>query len=240
MNTRILNVMTQSESPLNIPAGFLAKMIVNEDNLTYFISNSETKEAIIVDPMREDLDATLFELQNIKDYRLIVIDTHTHADHVSSASIIASEFKAPLVMSAFAPSSRIDIKINRDTFLPMVAAPLEFYITQGHTNDCMTIRWGVFLLTGDTLMYGDTGRDDLPGGDPEKHYESVHKILKFAHKNDVFLPGHDAEARVSTWGHQLEINPMLRLSREAFVKEAGAWVGPSPKNLKESLFENLK
>jgi hypothetical protein len=55
------------------------------------------------------------------------------------------------------------------------------------------------------------------------------------------LPGHDMRGgRISSWKTQLEVNASLTQPREIFVPEAAAYVGPSPKLLKESLFENFK
>jgi glyoxylase-like metal-dependent hydrolase (beta-lactamase superfamily II) len=78
-------------------------------------------------------------------------------------------------------------------------------------------------------------------GEQTAHYDSLQKLKNFAKPEQLFLTGHDSEGgRVCSWKTQLEVNPSLRQDRETFVREAGAYVGPSPKLLKESLFENLK
>jgi glyoxylase-like metal-dependent hydrolase (beta-lactamase superfamily II) len=114
-------------------------------------------------------------------------------------------------------------------------------VTPGHTAECITPIWGPFLLGGDTLLFGDTGRDDLPGGDPAAHWESLQKIKDHVTFDTLMLPGHDGRGgRVSSWRHQLEISPALKQDRETFIQDAGSYVGPSPKLLKESLYENFK
>src|SRR5262249_42878528 len=105
-----------------------------------------------------------------------VIDTHTHADHVSCAADLAQALRAPLIMHLSSPSRRVELRVSRDTVLPLAAGPLRLLETPGHTPDCVTPIWGPFLFGGDVLMYGDTGRDDLPGGDPAAHWESLQKI----------------------------------------------------------------
>lgn len=230
------------EGAAELPAGWGLRAILNDDNLCYLAFHEATKEAIVVDPVREDWDALVAETKKLAGYRILaVIDTHTHADHVSCAADLAKHLGAPLVMSEKAPSRRVDLRVSRDTHLPAAAGALRLLITPGHTADSITPIWGPFIFGGDTLMYGDTGRDDLPGGDPSAHYESLQKIKSAARPEQLMLPNHDAKGgRITNWARQLEVNPSLTQDREKFVQEAGAYVGPSPRTLKESLFENFK
>jgi glyoxylase-like metal-dependent hydrolase (beta-lactamase superfamily II) len=170
-----------------------------------------------------------------------VIDTHTHADHVSIAATLANDLGTPLVQHVLSPSRRVHLRVSQDTALPTASSPLKLLVTPGHTAECITPIWGPFLFGGDMILYGDTGRDDLPGGDPEAHWESLQKIKAHATPDMLLLPGHDGrKGRISSWRHQLEISPGLTQDKPAFVQDAGAYVGPSPKLLKESLYENFK
>ncbi len=225
------------------PKGWKVIAVVNDDNMSYIAGNETTHEAIVVDPMRDDWDALVKTAQkDFQGYRFVaVIDTHTHADHISCAGELAVELKAPLVMHEKAPSRKIHLRVSRDLDLPTQAGALKILLTPGHTQDSITPVWGPFLFTGDTVIHGDTGRDDLPTGDPAAHYESLQKIKAVARVEQILLTGHDAEGgRASTWATQLQINASLNQDRETFVREAGSYVGPSPKLLKESLFENFK
>ncbi len=232
-------ITTDGSSP---PKNWGLLAVVNDDNMTYLAFNTETKEAIVVDPMREDFPTLVVETHKLRDYRfLAVIDTHTHADHVSSAAALAAEVGAPLVQHEKSPSRRIHLRVSQDTHLPSAAAPLQILTTPGHTPDSLTVVWGPFVMTGDHLLYGDTGRDDLPGGDPNAHFESIQKLHARLTPEHFILPGHDAKGgRATSWKTQLQVSPSLTQDRSTFVQEAGAFSGPSPKNLKESLFENFK
>lgn len=225
-----------------LPEGWRLQILINDDNLTYFAANDVSKEWIIVDPVREDWDDLLDAAKKFKDYRLLLVtDTHTHADHVTCGAELARELGTSYWMHQKSPSSKVQVRVSRDFVLSTVAGPMRFVETPGHTVDGMTIFWGPFIFAGDTLMYGDTGRDDLPGGNPEEHYESMQKIKEFANLDSVVLPGHDGRGgRISTWKTQLEVNTSLTQDRATFVAEAGAFSGPAPKKLKESLFENCK
>lgn len=241
--TQVKDIRELIQDGSSLPSGWQAKVVVNDDNITYVPFNEASKEALVVDPMREDWEALLkIARQDLKGYRFVaVIDTHTHADHVSCAANLAEELRAPLIQHVLSPSKRIHLRVSRDTALPTATGPLALLLTPGHTPECITPIWGPFLFGGDTLMFGDTGRDDLPGGDPEAHWESLQKIKSHAAPQTLMLPGHDAKGgRVSSWKHQLEISPALSQDKKTFVADGGAWVGPSPKNLKESLYENFK
>jgi glyoxylase-like metal-dependent hydrolase (beta-lactamase superfamily II) len=91
------------------------------------------------------------------------------------------------------------------------------------------------------VLFGDVGRDDLPGGNPEAHYESLLLLKKFAKDEMILLPGHDHKGgRISTWQEQMKINSSLTQERESFIKEAAAFDAPAPALLKKSLRENFK
>lgn len=217
--------------------------VQSEQCLSYVAWNRSTREALVVDPKDTDLDAyRSLAHSELKDYTwLAVIDTHTHADHISIAADLAAELKAPLVMHAGAPSKRVDLRVSRSTRLPSLSSPVELLITPGHTQDSLTPIWGPFIFGGDTVLFGDTGRDDLPGGNAADHFESLQLIKKFASPQSILLPGHDHKGgRASTWATQLKINSSLTQPREQFIQESEAFDAPAPALLKKSLKENFK
>ncbi len=243
MSTTVKDIRELIQDGSPVEKDWHAKAVINDDNMTYVVWNEATKEAIVVDPMREDWETLVALSRNeLKGFRFVaVIDTHTHADHISCAADLANELNAPLIQHQLSPSQRIHLRVSRDTALPTAAGPLRLLVTPGHTAECITPIWGPFLFGGDMLLYGDTGRDDLPGGDPGAHWESIQKIKAHASPETLMLPGHDGQGgRVSSWRHQLEISPGLTQDKETFIKDAGSYVGPSPKLLKESLYENFK
>lgn len=225
-----------------IIAPWAAEVVINDDNLTYLITNSQTREALWVDPMIDDWEILIEKSRALKDYRFVaVIDTHTHADHISCAGKLADALQAPLIMHQHAPTKLVSLRVSRDTLLPTAAGPLTLLVTPGHTWDGITPIWGPFIFGGDTILYGDTGRDDLPTGNPEEHFDSLTKIKAHAKPTDLFLPGHDNKGgRASSWATQMQVNASLTQGREQFVAEAGAFTAPAPKLLKESLFANFK
>lgn len=244
MKTQLLSFEQALQGPkAALPAGWDLRVVQHWDNLTYLLINHTHREAIWVDPVREDWETLVAESAKLSGFRWVaVIDTHTHADHVSNAGELARHLGCPLIMHQHAPTTQTHLKVAQDTALPTASGLLHLLVTPGHTWDSITPIWGPFLLGGDTILFGDTGRDDLPTGNPTHHYESLVKIKAFAQKHSPLwmLPGHDAEGRISSWEHQIEINASLNQPRDEFIRDAAAFNGPAPKLLKESLFFNFK
>lgn len=243
MNSTIKDVRELIQDGTPIPKGWRAKVVIHDDNMTYVVWNEASHEAIVVDPVKEDLESLLSIAKGeLKDYRfLAVFDTHTHADHLSCAGELSEKLAVPLIQHQLSPSKRVHLRVSRDTSLVTAAGPLILLVTPGHTAECITPIWGPFLFGGDILLFGDTGRDDLPGGDAGAHWESLQKIKAHASPQMLMLPGHDGEGgRTSSWKKQLEINPALTQDKSTFMRDGGAWTGPAPKLLKESLYENFK
>ncbi len=237
---KLEELLLEGENPP--PVEWQLRAILSEQCLSYVAWNTRAREAVLIDPKVEDTK-TYFELaKTLEGYVWLgVIDTHTHADHVSSAAEVASRLQAPLVMHEAAMTAKAQILVRSDCQLPSHAAPLQIIVTPGHTPDSLTPIWGPFLFGGDTILFGDTGRDDLPGGDPEAHYRSVQAIKAVAKPSMILLPGHDHKfGRASSWAKQLEVNASLTQSHEDFVREASAFDAPPPAKLKESLRKNFK
>jgi glyoxylase-like metal-dependent hydrolase (beta-lactamase superfamily II) len=218
------------------------KSIQNEECFSYIAWNSKTREALLIDPKKEELETYRQLIQELKDLIWLgVIDTHTHADHVSIAYKMAEELKVPLMMHSTSLCTRAALRVSQTTSMITHAGPIQFIPTPGHTPDSMTVIWGPFLFGGDTFLFGDVGRDDLPGGSPEAHFESIQVIKKIAQPHLILLPGHDHKGgRASTWATQLKLNSSLNQGREDFIQESAAFDAPAPKLLKESLRENFK
>ncbi len=218
------------------------RAIQSDQCVSYIAWNTLAREAIVIDPKLEDIAAyRSIAVELIGYIWLGVVDTHTHADHISAASQVAQELQAPLLMHIASASRRVHLRASRDTLLTSHAASVHLLLTPGHTPDSITVIWGPFLFGGDTLLFGDTGRDDLPGGDPEAHFESLQKIKNVAKPEMILLPGHDSKSvRASSWATQLKINVSLSQEQKDFVCEAAAFEAPAPARLKESLRENLK
>jgi len=236
-----LREVLSSEEQLPPPAWQL-KLIRSADCLSYVVWNTDTKEAVLIDPKQEDIGTYTQIQKELSNHRwLAVIDTHTHADHISAAAQMAEALNAPLVMHHQSPSSRIHIRICRNTQISSQAGDIRLVMTPGHTGDGITPLWGPFAFTGDTVLYGDVGRDDLPGGNPAAHFQSLEDLKAVLHSQTLICPGHDNRGgRISSWATQLKINSSLTQGREDYIQESAAFDAPAPALFKKALVENFK
>lgn len=218
------------------------KAVIHEECLSYLVWNEEFQEGLIIDPKKDELKTYLSIVQGLPNILWLgVIDTHTHADHISAAADIAYALNVPLIMHHASPSKKVQLRVSHRAALPSRSGPIHFILTPGHTPDGICVNWGSFVFTGDTILYGDVGRDDLPFGDAASHYESLQLLKSQISKNYLIFPGHDTQGgRVISWGMQLKINSSLTQLKSDYVSESLTFDAPGPILLKKALFENFK
>jgi glyoxylase-like metal-dependent hydrolase (beta-lactamase superfamily II) len=100
---------------------------------------------------------------------LYVIDTHLHADHVSTGRELAAAVKAEYVLFHEAEAAPAFAGVNDGAVLPLGNVTARILHTPGHTPEHISVLvtdhtraeepW--FVLTGHTLMVGDVGRTEL-------------------------------------------------------------------------------
>lgn len=180
---------------------------------TYLIGNDENNHVVLVDPIIDHFNDYL-DLLNQRKFTLThVIDTHTHADHISASSALKDVTDCHYLMHENAPAKCADIRVKDGDTLGLNGIQFDVIYTPGHTMDLISfIVDGKYLLTGDFLFLDDGGggRDDLPGGSAAAHWESLSKISELPDDLIVY-PAHDYRNREpSSLGHQKLSNPLLK------------------------------
>ncbi len=225
-----------------LPEPWKVRVFVSGESVGYLAVNEATREALIVDPVREDLDLWIAETKKLVGYRFVaVVDTATHMGHVSGGARLAGAVQAPYMMNKRSFSSRVQFRVSGDVSLSTQAGPLEFLETPGHTADSIVLIWGPMIFTGQTVTYGDTGRNDLPTGNHDVHWDSLQKVKVRAKGEMIFLPGNDRQGgRASAWSTQLRENQALGQARATYVREALARSEALPALFREALVENFR
>lgn len=162
---------------------------------TYFVGSISTREAALVDPV---LGATQEYLRYLEDGGWILkylIDTHTHADHLSGGRLLSERTGAEYAMHRKAGARHAPLRLTDGATLSLGKTVLEIIETPGHTKDSITLKLPGRLLTGDFLFIGSAGRTDLPGGDPGEHWESLNKVIPSLDEDTLIYPGHDYQGR---------------------------------------------
>lgn len=191
--------------------------------LTYVVSDEATRDAVIIDPVL-DFDppsgrVSDHSVRPVIDYiqsnnlRLhAVMETHAHADHLSSSQILKQVFpqakivigeKIKVVQEVFKQHFNIDyLKVDASQFDLLLADFQEVSFgtltvkaipTPGHTPACLSYHIGDAVFTGDALFMPDygTGRCDFPKGSARDLYHSVSKNLYSLPDETRVFVGHD-------------------------------------------------
>ena len=208
---------------------------------SYLIVDPETKQAAIVDPVREHVDDYL-DLLQAKRYQLVyTIETHTHADHLSGSPRLRELTGAKMLMHAASPVVCVDRGLADGDTIELGKLKIGVIATPGHTHDSVCLVLPDRVLTGDTLLIGGCGRTDLPGGDSMSLYHSLQRLLDLPDGTGVF-PAHDYDGRrASTIGRERKQNPRLKpSSAEDFSGNMKRMQLPMPPNLGEVLQTNQR
>jgi glyoxylase-like metal-dependent hydrolase (beta-lactamase superfamily II) len=204
---------------------------------TYLIVSPRTREALIVDPVLELVPGYMQRLTKDQIQLRMVVDTHTHADHLSGGRELARMTGAEL---AGAPEGAVHRVLSDGEVLEVGEVRLTVWASPGHTSDGLVLVMEDRVLSGDTLLIGATGRTDLPTGDAAAEYRSLQRLLSLPEETLVY-PAHDYGGRTfSTIGHERLTNPRLRLDQEAFIRLMTTPRNEKPARLAEALAYNTR
>jgi glyoxylase-like metal-dependent hydrolase (beta-lactamase superfamily II) len=223
---------------------------------TYLVADAASKSAAIIDPVwvfnpvssradTEFIDQLLDHAQR-SGYRVEwVLETHAHADHLSSGGYIRERTGARIaigrgicsVQKTFArvfnlenqplDGSPFDRLLHDGDRLPLGNLEIRVMETPGHTPDsvCYLVEDAAFI--GDTLFaptYG-TARCDFPGGNAADMFDSIQRIYRLPDSTRLFLchdyPAEGAQPAcevsvADSRKHNVHVNETTR--KEAYVK----------------------
>ena len=180
---------------------------------TYLISSGKGREALIIDPVIENVTEYISLLKEL-DLKLVkVIDTHIHADHVTGASKLKDITKCSTIMGAHTPAETVEIKVKDDEYIDVDNLKIRAMYTPGHTSDSYSFLMNNYLFSGDTLLINGTGRTDFQNGNAKDAYNSIfNKLLKLPEET-LLYPAHDYKGeKVSTIGKEKKQNPRLQIN----------------------------
>ena len=180
---------------------------------TYLIASAKGREALIIDPVIENVNQYVQSLKEL-DLKLVkVIDTHIHADHVTGASKLKNITKCSTIMGNHTPAEAVEIKVKDEEYINLDHLKIKAMYTPGHTSDSYSFLMDNYLFSGDTLLINGTGRTDFQNGNPKDAYNSIfNKLLKLPEETFLY-PAHDYKGeKVSTIGKEKKQNPRLQVN----------------------------
>ena len=209
---------------------------------TYLIASDKGREALIIDPVIENLNQYV-ELLKELDLNLVkVIDTHIHADHVTGASKLKDITKCTTIMGDHTPADTVEIKVKDDEYIDLDNLKIRAMYTPGHTSDSYSFLMDNYLFSGDTLLINGTGRTDFQNGNAKDSYNSIfNKLLKLPEET-LLYPAHDYKGeKVSSIGKEKKNNPRLQVdSVEQYIEIMNNLDLKKPISLEANVASNLK
>ena len=227
------------------------------NTVSYVASDPVTRRCAVIDPVL-NYDQAAGRTSTESAHRLIahireaglqvdwIIDTHVHADHLTSAPLIRERLggrigiggNIPAVQEVFgdmfnedqsfrADGSQFDHLFGDGETYRVGSIDARSIHTPGHTPACMSHVIGDAMFVGDTVFMPDfgTARCDFPGGDAGALYDSIQKLFAYPDETRMFV-GHDYMARgrdtyawETTVGEQKRGNVHVRngTSRDEFI-----------------------
>ena len=179
---------------------------------TYLIASAKGREAVIIDPVLENVDDYIGLLKEF-DLKLVkVIDTHIHADHVTGASKLKQSTNCTTIMGEHTPADMVEIKVKDNELINVDGLKIRSIYTPGHTSESYSFLLNNYLFSGDALLINGTGRTDFQNGSSKDSYHSIFdKLLKLP-EDTLLYPGHDYNGKkVSTIGNEKKFNPRLQV-----------------------------
>ena len=185
----------------------------SSSTFTYLIASAKGREALIIDPVLENIDQYI-KLLNELDLKLVkVIDTHIHADHITAASKLKNKTNCTTIMGEHTPSNAVEIKVKDNEIIYVDKLEIKVIYTPGHTKDSYSFLMDDYLFSGDTLLINGTGRTDFQGGNSRDSYNSIFNRLLKLPEETLLYPGHDYNnQKVSTIGKEKKFNPRLQVN----------------------------
>ena len=207
---------------------------------SYLIGDSTSGEAVVVDPayaIEQYLEAAKTDGARI----VRVLETHTHADHVSGHGRFALEHGVPVSVHPLAEPDFPFDPLEDGQVLHAGGVPIRVLHTPGHRPEhCAFVVDEHCVLTGDSLFVGDAARPDLAVDAREGAEGLFHSLNRMSELPDdyVVYPGHVAgslcgaamsPARSSTIGEEKSTNQSLAFGDvQAFIASSAAVSTPRP------------
>jgi glyoxylase-like metal-dependent hydrolase (beta-lactamase superfamily II) len=209
---------------------------------TYLIASAKGREALIIDPVLENVEDYIKSLNELNLKLVKVIDTHIHADHVTGAGKLRDKTKCATIMGEHTPTDAVEIKVKDDEIIKLDQLQIKALHTPGHTSDSFSFLMDNYLFSGDTLLINGTGRTDFQNGSSTDAYNSIFNRLLKLPDETLLYPAHDYKGeKVSTIGKEKKNNPRLQVKNvDQYIEIMNNLNLQKPVSLDFNISSNLK
>lgn len=199
---------------------------------TYLLGCEATRQALLIDPVMPTWERDLTVLNELGLKLVYTLDTHIHADHITSALQLKREAGSSIVYPAASGVACADMALDDGARLAIGSVEIKALHTPGHTDDHFSYSADGRVFTGDALLIDGCGRTDFQNGDAATLYRSVREKLFSLASDTLVYPAHDyQQRRVSTIAQERGRNPRLgdAKSLEQFLQIMSELKLPYPK-----------
>jgi len=219
------------------------RQLFDEDTwtFTYFLADPVTQEAVIIDPVKEQIENYLNLINDMGVTLKYALETHVHADHITAGGLLRNHLGTQTGVGAACGAECADIQINSgDVFTFGEDEHIKVIATPGHTPGSVSFYWRDRVFTGDSLFIGGCGRADFQGGDAGALYDGITTQLFTLPDETLVYPGHDYQGNeVSSIGQERRYNPRLvGKSRAEFIDLMNNLNLPNPKYIDQAVPAN--
>jgi glyoxylase-like metal-dependent hydrolase (beta-lactamase superfamily II)/rhodanese-related sulfurtransferase len=208
---------------------------------TYLLFDPRTREAVIIDPVDEQLSRDLAVLREQNLTLVWTLETHAHADHITSAGLLAEHVGARTAAPEGCGIGTAAVQLKDQDLLRFGDEQLKALHTPGHTAGGMSYLWRDHVFTGDTLLINGCGRTDFQSGSAAALYRSLTEVLFALPEQTTVWPAHDYSGRThSTIGAEKSGNARVAGKTLAEFKATMDELHlPRPKRIDEAVPANL-
>ncbi|MGQ9427649.1 MBL fold metallo-hydrolase [Gilvimarinus sp. F26214L] len=185
---------------------------------TYLLGCEDTGQAVLVDPVVNSIDRDLEEITKLGMKLAYTVDTHIHADHITSALEMKNKVGSKIANPAVDKLDCTDEGLEEGKPFQVGSITLQPIHTPGHTDGHFAYVFQERVFTGDALLIEGCGRTDFQNGDADALYKSVNEKLFTLPDDYLVYPAHDyKERRVSSIAQEKDRN--ARLGKQKSLEE---------------------
>jgi glyoxylase-like metal-dependent hydrolase (beta-lactamase superfamily II)/rhodanese-related sulfurtransferase len=207
---------------------------------TYVLFDPISRDALIIDPVDEKIERDL-DVLKVHGLKLQwTVETHAHADHITSAGLLAEHAGAKTAAPAGCGIHTAAVQLQDGDTLNFGSETVKVLHTPGHTSGSMCFVWREHLFSGDTLLINGCGRTDFQSGSATEMYHSLTQILFTLPDATTVWPGHDYQGRThSSIGQEKAHNARVAgKTLQEFTATMDALHLPKPKRIDEAVPAN--
>ncbi|CAE6847425.1 MBL fold metallo-hydrolase [Paraburkholderia aspalathi] len=212
---------------------------------TYVLASRVGGEAVIIDPVKDQLEQYLKVIKELDLTLVHAIDTHTHADHITALGDLRDITYCTTIMGELSQAHCVSQHVREDEVVQVDGIALRAIYTPGHTDESFSFVLNPnaprAVFTGDVLLIRGSGRTDFQGGDAHRSWDSiVNKLFKLPDTTTLY-PAHDYKGwTASSIGEERHFNPRLAGKTESeYVDIMNNLHLPNPKMMDVAIPANL-